>query len=93
MNVAIEQHLWDRIRTADKHGPLPRDVIAEMVSSGTIQSPKQAWRTLEKWCDRGIYNYGVSLDLGWKECEELPSTVSDQAPAHSPGENGSKPDG
>jgi hypothetical protein len=21
--------------------------------------------TLERWCDEGIYDYGVSVDLGW----------------------------
>lgn len=26
---------------------------------------KRAWRILEKWCDKGWYSYGVTLDLGW----------------------------
>ena len=30
-------------------------------------SYKQLMYYLEKWSNRGIYNYGVSLDLGWFE--------------------------
>ena len=45
----------------------PREVIDAMLDEGMIESPKQAWRTLEKWLRKGIYNYGVSLDLGWLE--------------------------
>jgi len=28
---------------------------------------KQAWYYLEKWADKGWYNYGVTVDLGWIE--------------------------
>ena len=28
-------------------------------------SHKQLWRYLEKWCSKGFYDYGVTLDLGW----------------------------
>ena len=26
---------------------------------------KRAWYLLEKWSDKGWYDYGVTLDLGW----------------------------
>jgi hypothetical protein len=26
---------------------------------------KRAWYILRKWSDRGLYDYGISLDLGW----------------------------
>ena len=61
MSPDLESHLRERIREGKK----PRDVIASMVTAGSIQHPKQAWRTLEKWIRRGEYEYGVCLDLGW----------------------------
>jgi hypothetical protein len=61
-----EEYLWNRLRFADEEFVPPRDVIDEMLDKDMIQSPKQAWRTLEKWCKKGIYEYGVCLDLGWK---------------------------
>ncbi len=68
MNKELENHLWNRIRECgDTISKSPRDIIEDMVNSGMIQSPKQAWRTLEKWCRKNKYNYGVCLDLGWKE--------------------------
>ena len=63
MRRELERYLWDRI-TGDV-SVNPRAVIREMWLSGMIESPKQAWRTLEKWCDRGYYDFGVCLDLGW----------------------------
>jgi hypothetical protein len=53
------------LRTRITQRVSPRDAIAEMLSAGLIASPKQAWRTLEKWSRQGTYDYGVSLDLGW----------------------------
>ena len=45
----------------------PYQIINQMLEKGTIQNPKQAWATLEKWDDKGIINYGVSLDFAWLE--------------------------
>ena len=68
MKKDVEQFLWDRIGYAGiSGGNYPRDIINGMVNIGLIQSHKQAWATLRKWCRKGIYNYGVSLDLGWKQ--------------------------
>lgn len=30
---------------------------------------KRCWYILSKWTGKGIYSYGVSLDLGWLEEE------------------------
>lgn len=46
-------------------GQRPRDAIQAMLTEGSIASAKQAWATLEKWCRKGRYSYGVTLDLGW----------------------------
>ena len=64
MRRELEDELRNRIATKQA-GASVREVIAAMVSEGRIQSEKQAWRTLEKWSQRGEYDYGVSLDLGW----------------------------
>lgn len=73
MAPELESELRRRTRKmgADgiEDGELPRDIIADMLARGVIKSPKQAWRTLEKWRD---YNYGVTLDLGWIEAEARP---------------------
>lgn len=71
MIVHLENYLWEQIQKNDLNsftlikGRLPREVINEMVENKMIESPKQALRTLEKWLHKGIYDYGVSLDLGW----------------------------
>ncbi len=33
---------------------------------------KRCWYLLKKWSRIGFYNYGVTLDLGWFEIEEMP---------------------
>lgn len=40
----------------------PRDLINVV---GFYIPPKRAWYLLEKWTNKGLYDYGVSLDLGW----------------------------
>ncbi len=69
MTPDLEAHLWGRIPNIDgvPGAVTPRDVINKMVETGLIQNPKQAHATLRKWSKQGKYNYGVSLDLGWKE--------------------------
>ena len=64
----LEKYLWDHIPTNAEagHGRWPRNVIKDMLDKGMIDSAKQAWRTLEKWCNKRKYDYGVTLDLGWK---------------------------
>lgn len=69
MKHHLENHLWDRIREGgEPEGRSPREVIAEMLQQGLIQSAKQGHATLVKWCNKNPawYEYGVCLDLGWK---------------------------
>lgn len=68
MDALLEKYLWDNISyVGDRPYFSPYDIIKKMIEYKMINSPKQAWRTLEKWTDKGIYNYGSRLDLGWKE--------------------------
>lgn len=46
-------------------GKWARDWVASALVAGTIEHPKQAWSTLEKWARKRLYDYGTSLDLGW----------------------------
>jgi hypothetical protein len=61
MQADLEAELMRRVHD----GEHARDVIGDLLTRGAIASPKQGWRTLEKWCDKGWYDFGVSLDLGW----------------------------
>lgn len=67
MKKELEDYLWNEIGYAGNLTRWPRDVIAEMLVKGWIASPKQAWATLDKWIAKGIYDYGVCKDLGWKQ--------------------------
>ena len=40
----------------------PRDIIN---ASDFYMHHKRAWYLLQKWCSKGWYDYGVTLDLGW----------------------------
>lgn len=85
MSPENETYLWDRIKLPGAPSDAlrsPRDVIDEMLAAGMIQSPKQAWRTLEKWSDRGLYNYGVCLDLGWREMPGRPKSIAPDLTRH-----------
>ncbi len=75
MKKELEDYLWERVAPV---GHLTghmrvRDTIDSMVDSKMISSPKQAWATLEKWVEKGWYDYGVTLDLGWKYPERRPN--------------------
>ena len=47
----------------------PRDIIEALAE--TIPH-KRCWYYLEKWCEKGFYDYGVTLDLGWFYLDKLP---------------------
>lgn len=66
MKKELEDYLWNSIGTALCPGISPRQVINEMIEKGMINSPKQAWATLDKWIRKRKYSYGVCKDLGWK---------------------------
>jgi len=40
----------------------PRDIINQ---PDFYMHYKRAWYLLQKWSDKGWYDYGVTLDLGW----------------------------
>lgn len=61
MKADLETELWSALA----RGEVPRAVIARMLAEGKILHSKQAIRTLEKWESKGIYDSGVSIDLGW----------------------------
>ena len=68
MDKMLEDYLWSRMGyVGEPNKESPYYIIEDMIIFGMIKSPKQAWITLEKWCSKGIYNYGSRLDLGWKE--------------------------
>lgn len=66
-----EKYFWNRVKnevglyrklSSGKEGKSPRDIINEP----NFSIPhKRAWYFLEKWTDKGWYEYGVTLDLGW----------------------------
>lgn len=66
MNAETENKLWSMLPALGSNGPSARMAIEDLLTRGIIQNRKQAWRTLEKWARRGKYDYGVTLDLGWK---------------------------
>lgn len=69
MKAHLEKYLWEEMQRNGHGDPFPRDVINVMIQKGMIDSPKPAWRTLEKWENKCLYEYGSVLDLGWKKLE------------------------
>ncbi len=54
------------VRYDDQGKPIwARGEIQRMATEGIIPNVKSAMSTLEKWCDKGWYEFGVALDLGW----------------------------
>lgn len=67
MDAQAEEYLWRHIRFPEESdSEAPRDVIARMLRLAMIDTPRQAWRTLENWSERDLYDYGVTLDMGWR---------------------------
>lgn len=67
MKYDLEKYLWDEMEKNGHGYPFPRDVINHMINNDMIKSAKQAWWTLEKWSEKGCYDWGCKLDLGWKK--------------------------
>lgn len=68
MRHDLEKYLWDNFGLDElRQKPFAVDVIADMLKKGMIKNEKQAYRTLEKWNDKGWVNYGTSLRCCWKE--------------------------
>lgn len=49
-------------------GTTPREIIGE---PGFAIPYKRCWYWLEKWTRANLYEYGVSLDLGWMTPEGM----------------------
>lgn len=77
MTPAMETMLWDALSPPGRPGfdTMPRETIQRMVAAGLIATPKQAWRTLEKWADKGWYEFGIALDVGWKTIDSRPTSA------------------
>lgn len=58
-----EREFYELARANYKNGIAIRDTISAL-GEGVLPH-KRAWYWLTKWSDRGYYEYGVSLDLGW----------------------------
>ena len=80
MKKHLEDYLWNEISYVNdekwnsQFHRSPRDVIQEMIDNKWIESPKQAYSTLDKWIKKGVYEYGSRLDLGWK-CHNHRKTI------------------
>lgn len=61
MTRELEMALWSHICA----GNAAREWVQNAIDKGIIAHPKQAWRTLEKWASKGLYDFGVAIDLGW----------------------------
>lgn len=71
-----EKFLWEHVpEPGHVDDPFVRDVIEHMLVTEMIASPKQAWRTLEKWCAEGCYDYGCVLDRGWRRGSSCPARL------------------
>lgn len=46
----------------------PRTIIKTI---SEFMNYKRCWYLLEKWGNKGFYNYGVTMDLGWFEAENF----------------------
>jgi hypothetical protein len=46
-----------------------RDIIYFL---GEFIHYKRCWYLLKKWSGIGFYNYGITLDLGWFELDDMP---------------------
>ncbi len=73
MSPENEAYLWDRLPIAGEPiTKFTREIIDEMLEKGMINHPAQAWATLNKWCKKDWYDYGTTLDMGWKYQKQKP---------------------
>ncbi len=57
-----------------RHEFKPRDIIRFL--SETIPH-KRCWYYLDKWSEKGFYDWGITLDLGWFYLDKLPQAYKD----------------
>lgn len=59
-----------QMRNGEMYGStMPRTIISII---DEFIHHKRCWYLLQKWSRLGFYNWGVCLDLGWLELDELP---------------------
>jgi hypothetical protein len=68
MTRELEESLFAHIVSGNR----ARDWIVQALADGRINAAKQAHRTLEKWTNKGLYDYGVALDMGWATTGRMP---------------------
>lgn len=67
MHKLLELYLWDNFGKDERRQiPFAKEIIDEMLRYGMIKNEKQAYRTLEKWSNKGLYEWGCSIRYGWK---------------------------
>ena len=54
--------VFQRCRRDSPDRTTPRKIIE---SDAFTMPHKRAWYLLDKWSDRNLYDYGVTIDLGW----------------------------
>lgn len=60
MRKSEEMMFYFLVKMGEKEKVTPREIIKKMPIN-----EKRAHYLLQKWSDKGLYDYGVSLDLGW----------------------------
>ena len=66
-----EERFFITCYLAKKQGLTIRETINILYSANLINY-KRCWYLLKKWDSKGFYNYGVTIDLGWFEDENMP---------------------
>lgn len=54
----------------------PRDIV--YMVEGVIHY-KRCWYLLRKWCEKGFYDYGTTLDLGWFYPDKVPEVYFERS--------------
>lgn len=58
-----EREFFEIAKENRENGKSVRQTISEI--GDDVLPHKRAWYWLEKWSRKGIYDYGVTVDLGW----------------------------
>lgn len=66
MTKPDEKLFFERVKNK-REDQTVRDIIDEAFDAGEISHVKRAWYILTKWAQKGIYDYGCNIELGWLE--------------------------
>lgn len=68
MNKDLEiYYLYNKLKNRKELEPSAYEIACEMEENGLIGNIKQVGATLEKWNQKGYWNYGVNIYFGWIE--------------------------